>query len=224
VNDLRDYQDWHQRYDDPGSGLSWRLERVRHHIADALDRGGGQGPMSALSVCSGDGRDLLGVLAQRSDAERVSAVLMELHPGLAQQARDAVRAAGLNRVEVRTVDASTTDAYDGAAPADVVLLVGIFGNVADDDVWRLIDFAPRLCRPGATLIWSRGRHFTRDLPGVTPGDLNDEVRAKFVSAGFTEARYETHNSGSLPAIGVVRYEGPPAELPLESRPLFTFLR
>jgi hypothetical protein len=149
---------------------------------------------------------------------------MELHPKLAQQARDDAAAAGLTQVEVLTVDASTTDAYQGAAPADVVLLVGIFGNVADDDVWRLIDFAPRLCRPGATLIWSRGRRFTRDLPGVTPGDLNDKVRARFADSGFVEASYETHDSSGLPALGVVRDKGSPVELPLEAAPLFTFLR
>jgi hypothetical protein len=222
VSDLRDYQDWHQRYDDPRSGLSWRLERVRHHIGEALDRR--PGPTRVLSVCSGDGRDLLGVLANRKDASRISAVLMELHPALAQQARDTAAAAGLSQVDVRTLDASTTEAYEGAAPADVVLLVGIFGNVADDDVWRLIDFAPRLCNPGAVLVWSRGRHFTRELPGVTLGDLNDEVRARFAVAGFTETDYETHESSSLPALGVVRYEGPPADLPLEPSPLFTFLR
>ena len=223
MGDLRDHQDWHQRYDDPVSGLSWRLERVRHHVEEALDRH--PGPTRLLSVCSGDGRDLLGVLAGRDDADRVSAVLLELHPGLAQRARDAATAAGLSRIDVRTVDASTVEAYEGAAPADVVLLVGIFGNVADDDVRRLVDFAPRLCRPGATLVWSRGRRFARDLPGVTRGDLNDEIRARFAGTGFTEIGYETRDTGSLPALGVVRYEGRPVvDLPVGPTPLFTFLR
>lgn len=222
MSETRDYQDWHRRYDDPGSGLSWRLERVRHHIGQALDQH--PGPTRVLSVCAGDGRDLLGVLAERGDAYRVSAVLMELQPDLAQQARDAAAAAGLLQVEVRTVDAGNAEAYRGAAPADLVLLVGIFGNIADIDVWRLIGFAPQLCRPGATLIWSRGRKFTRDLPGVTAGDLNDEVRAKFAAAGFSEAAYEPHDSTSLPALGVVRYDGPPAELEPDQPPLFTFLR
>jgi hypothetical protein len=222
VSETRNYQDWHRRYDDAGSGLSWRLRRVRHHIGEALDRH--QGEVRVLSVCAGDGRDLLGVLAERSDAHRVPAVLMELHPGLAQQARSGAEAAGLTRVEVRTVDASVTDAYLDVAPADVVLLVGIFGNVADNDVWRLVEFAPQLCRPGATLLWSRGRTFSRDLPGVTAGDLNDEVRARFAAAGFSETAYEMHDSDGQPALGVVRYDGPAAELRRGQVPLFTFLR
>lgn len=221
VKDTRDYQDWHRRYDDPGSSMSWRLERVRHHIREALDQYPGE--TRVLSVCAGDGRDLLGVLAGRADSDRVSSVLLELHPGLAQRARDSAATAGLTGVEVRTVDASTLDSYVGAAPADIILLVGIFGNVSDEDDWRLVAFAPQLCQPGATLIWSRGRRFSRELPGVTSGDLNGEVRAMFEAAGFTELAYETHEAGGLPALGVVQYNDPTPELAAE-QPLFTFLR
>ncbi len=225
MSGTRDYQDWHRRYDDPGSSLSWRLQRVRRHIDDALD--GHPGETRVLSLCSGDGRDLLGLLAKRKDADQVSAVLLELHPELAQQARDSAATAGLTQVQVRTVDASSIDAYRGAAPADIIVMVGIFGifgNIADADVWRLIAFAPQLCRPGATLVWSRGRKFSRELPGVNSDDLNDEVRARFATAGFSEVAYETHEGRGRPALGVVRYAGPPVEFRPGQPPLFTFLR
>lgn len=166
---------------------------------------------------------MLGVLADRVDTDRVSAVLLELHPGLAQRARDTAASAGLARVEVRTVDAGVSDSYLGAVPADVVLMVGVFGNVTDGDLWRLIGLAPQLCRPGAMLVWSRGRRFSRSLTGVTSGDLNDEVRAKFVAAGFSEVSYEEHDADGQPALGVVRYDGPTVELGA-GQPLFTFVR
>lgn len=189
---------------------------------DALD--GHPGETRVLSLCSGDGRDLLGLLAKRKDADQVSAVLLELHPELAQQAGDSAANAGLTQVQVRTVDASSIDAYRGAAPADIIVMVGIFGNIADADVWRLIAFAPQLCRPGATLVWSRGRKFSRELPGVNSDDLNDEVRARFATAGFSEVAYETHEGRGRPALGVVRYAGPPVEFRPGQPPLFTFLR
>lgn len=176
--------------------MSWRLQRVRQHLGDALD--GHAGATRVLSVCAGDGRDLLGVLAERRDAGRVSAVLLELHPDLAQQRRDSAAAAGLERVQVRTVDASSIDAYLDGPLVEVLLMGGIFGNVADNDVWRLISFAPQLCRPGATLVWSRGRRLSHDLPGVTTGDLNDEVRARFAAAGFSEVAYETPTAAAFP--------------------------
>ena len=149
---------------------------------------------------------------QGGDADRVSAVLLELHPGLAQQARDAAAAAGLSQVDVRAVDASSAEAYAGAVPADIVVMVGIFGNIADAEVWRLINFAPKLCQPRATLVWSRGRKFSRDPPGVTAGDINDQGRARFVAAGVEEVAYETHEGGGRPALGLLRYVGPAVDL------------
>jgi len=96
----------------------------------------------------------------------------------------------------------------------VVLLVGIFGNISDPDLARTVATAPALCRPGATLLWTRAR---RDA------DRNDVVRARFAAAGFTELAYATLDTGGRPAVGVVRYDGPPVPLPAGER-LFTFLR
>ena len=209
----RDYDDWHRHYDDPGSSLSWRLRRVQAALHAALDRC--PGPCRILSACAGDGRDVIGVLRERSDADRVSAVLVELHPGLAQRARDTAAAADLTGFEVRTADAGRSDAYAGAVPASVVLLVGIFGNITDEDLWRLLAFAPQLCAPGATLLWSRG------LDG---SDRNDQVRDRLADAGFTELDYATSGDGDdVSSLGVVRYDGPPVAL-RPGQPLFSFVR
>jgi hypothetical protein len=212
VPSLRDYDDWHRHYDDPDSGLTWRLRRVQAHLRDALDRVAG--PCRILSACAGDGRDVIEVLRDRPDAERVSAVLVELHPAIARRARDTAAAAGLTGVEVRTTDAGRSDAYTGAVPAQLVLLVGIFGNSSDDDLWRLLAFAPQLCAPGATLLWSRG------LDG---SDRNEQVRARLAEAGFTELDYATSGGEEAAALGIVRYDGPPVELQ-PGQSLFSFRR
>ena len=71
MDEGRDYLKWHERYDDPESDLAWRLSVVRGFLRDALDRH--PGPVRVLSVCAGDGRDILGVLSERDDADRVEA-------------------------------------------------------------------------------------------------------------------------------------------------------
>jgi len=207
---MRDYERWHARYDDPGSDLSWRLGVVRGHLRDALD--GRPGPVRALSLCAGDGRDLLGVLAERDDAARVRAVLVEVHPAIAARARVAAEGVAAD-VEVRVADAGHTDAWADAVPAELVLLVGIMGNIADAELARTIAAAPALCAPGATLVWTRGRW---------AGDRNDLVRARFAAAGFAELAYDVLDEDSLPAVGAVRYDGPP--VPLAPGRLFTFRR
>jgi hypothetical protein len=211
---MRDYLAWHEHYDDPASALSWRLGRVQAYLSDALDQRPGR--VRVLSSCAGDGRDVLGVLAHRADAERVSATLLEIDPQLAARARDAARAAGLSGVQVRSVDAGTTDAYVGAVPADVVVMVGIFGNISDEDIRRTVLACPQLCAERATVIWSRG---------IDAGDRNDAIRAWFAEAGGRELDYAFYDEGdgSGPALGAVRYDGAPQRL-VPGAKLFTFLR
>lgn len=217
--DLRNYERWHDAYDDPGSELSWRLARVRHHLAAAFDAL--PGDRRVVSACAGDGRDVIGTLASRPDAERVSVTLLEILPVLAARARDAAAAAGL-RVEVRESDAGSTDSYAGAVPADVVLLVGVFGNVSEADLRTTIASAPQLCAPGAWLLWTRGRGLGRS--SGAPHVANAEVRTWFAEAGFTELAYEEHpDPAARPSVGVVRLDGPARPLEPGQR-LFTFVR
>lgn len=211
MSGLRDYEEWHKAYDDPDSGLSWRLSTVQLAIEKALDVH--PGPMRVLSSCSGDGRDLLGILQGRADADRVVATLIELHPAIAKRARESAKAT-ISDVDVRSADAGLADSYQDAVPADLVILVGIFGNISDADIGRLIATAPQFCNHGATVIWTRGR---------TPEDRNDFVRAAFCDAGFSEIDYLWSDLAHRPAVGVVRYDGEPQPL-VPGRHLFNFLR
>lgn len=210
--ELRDYVEWHKQYDDPGSDLSWRLRTVQAYLHEALDRH--HGAVQVLDLCAGDGRDLLEVLAARGDAGRVRATLVELHPEIAEQARSRAAAARLHGVEVRRVDAGLSDNLVGAVPAQIVMMVGIFGNISDADLEQTIRAAPQLCAAGASLLWSRGRDRT---------DRNDLVRAWFREAGFTEIHYDLRDTGSRPALGVVRLDGVAEALGTGKR-LFTFNR
>ena len=208
----RDYQAWHDGYDDPESGLPWRLQKVQSYITEQLDNRPGH--LRVLSACAGDGRDILGVLAARADADRVDVTLVELHPSLAAAARATAAAAGLGNVQVRTADAGNTSAYIGAVPADLVLMVGIFGNISDVDLERTVRAMPQLCAPGATLVWSRAPR---------GDDRNDAVRAWFAESDFVEIDYAVADVPDPPALGVARFDGPPAML-VPDRHLFTFVR
>ena len=59
---MKDWAAWHGRYDDPALSLSRRLGAVQARIRDALDQAG-PGRIRLVSLCAGDGRDVLGVLA-----------------------------------------------------------------------------------------------------------------------------------------------------------------
>jgi hypothetical protein len=208
-----DWVDWHAPYADPGSPLSRRVEIVRDAIARVLDETAPR-PLHVTSVCAGDGRDLLGVLSKRPDAGRVSATLIELDPHLAGQARSAAEMAGLSAIEVRTADAGDPTSYAGVVPADLVLVVGVFGNVPDDDVRGTIERVPAVCAAGATVIWTRHRN---------PPDLTPSVRGWFAGAGFEEIAFEAPQDARF-TVGVHRWAGAAGNGDLGDRRLFTFFR
>ncbi len=105
----RDWGEWYDEYDDPASSLSRRLADVRRLLAADLDAraAAGQRSVRLLSLCAGDGRDTIPVLAARPDLD-VDACLVELDPVLADAARAAATAAGVE-VDVRTADAGAFD-------------------------------------------------------------------------------------------------------------------
>jgi hypothetical protein len=195
----RNWVDWHAEYDEPGSALQRRLSLVQQRIGHALDERPA-GPVSVISMCAGQGRDLLGVLADHPRRADVVATLVELNPRNVELARQA--ATGLN-VTVIAGDAGRSTAYQDAVPADIALVCGVFGNIPDDDIRQTVGWLPRLCRQGATVIWTRHRR---------PPDRTPAIRAWFASAGFAEVAFDTADTLSV-GVGTHRFTGQP--LPFE---------
>ena len=211
LTSTRDWWEWHRSYDDPDSALAHRLGIVRHQIRDAVSAAPA-GPIRAVSVCAGQGRDLIGALAGHPRRLDVEARLVELDARNVAAARAAIDAADLPGVTVVEHDAARTDAYLGAVPADLVLVCGGFGNVSDDDIEHTVQTLPQLCAARATVIWTRHRR---------PPDLTIAIRAWFAAAGFAEGAFETVPDGSV-SVGVHRFEGTPVPLQVGER-LFTFV-
>lgn len=213
---VRDWVEWHLAYEDPSSGLSARLRSVRRHLARAIDETPTGPPVRLVSLCAGQGHDVIGVLADHPRRDEVTALLVEADSRNAALARSRAAAAGLTRLEVREGDASRPAEFADALPADVLLLCGIFGNVSDEDIERIAKAAPALCSAGATVIWTRHRR----SPDLTP-----RIRGWFTDAGFDNVAFddlEVAASGGLGVgVGQLRRE-PPADAGLPASPLFTF--
>jgi len=200
---------WHEGYR-PGTPLARRLIVVQGMIRTALDESP-PGPIRLISLCAGDGRDILGVLADHPRAGDVRGVLVEADPELAQRAR--AHAAEISTtIEVATGDASLTSSVAGAVPAGIVLACGIFGNITDDDIHNTVDHLPELCAPNATVVWTRGTF----APDLTP-----TIRAWFIDAGFAEIEFVAVPNTTV-GVGAHRLISEPRPFDPGVR-LFTFL-
>lgn len=204
----RDWFAWHDAYDDPARSLPGRLVAVQARINQAL-LGLPPGPIKVLSMCAGQGRDLLGVLAGHPRRDDVSAVLVELDARNVEAARATVRLDGLSGVEVVEGDAGTSDAYAGAVPAGLLLVCGVFGNVTEPDIEATIAALPSLAAPGAHVLWTRHRL----EPDRTPW-----IRERFVSGGFEEVAFDSDGAFGV-GHAVLVAEPQPFEA---GRHLFTF--
>ncbi len=210
---LRDYRSWHEQYDDPTSPLAERLRIVQHRLGELLSAAPA-GPIRLISMCAGQGRDVIGVLPGHERRSDVRGVLVELDPANVSLAREAATDAGLTSLEVIEGDASKSDIYESFVPADVVLACGIFGNVSGADVENTVRTLSMLCNRGAAVIWTRHRR---------EPDLNREIRRWLVESGFEELSFDAPDNASLSGIGTMRLGAAPAPWRRGHR-FFTFVR
>ena len=227
---------WHEAYEDTSSGLSRRLRGVQSMLGAALDGRPPAAPVPApapddptsaldtnpehiriVSLCAGQGRDVIDVVATHPRGPEVSALLVELDPALAAFARARAAAAGAGvaeRIRIVEGDASLARTYADAdaIPADIVLVCGVFGNMSPADITRTIQAMRGFCVPGGQVVWTRHRR---------PPDLTPAIRADFAATGFTELGFEAPE-GTVMAIG--RHRLDEATIPFDpDQVLFEFV-
>lgn len=176
-----DWKAWHDRYDVAGSWMTRRLRAVQEQVRAGLSDAPA-GALKVISLCAGEGRDLLDVLAEHPRRDDVRARLVELDPRNSAAAREKAGRAGLQQVEVVTGDASLIDHYEDMAPADLVLACGIFGNIADADIERTIAACDQLCKTGGTVIWTRHRRTPDRVPQICEWFESRDFELRWLSA------------------------------------------
>jgi len=208
-----DWHGWHDRYNDPDTGLARRLAIVQDRVRAALSEAP-PGPLRVISLCAGQGADLIVPLAAHPRRGDVTALLVELDPRNAAAARRLAAAAGLENVQVVIGDAALTSVYADLVPADLVLVCGVFGNLTDADIEATAGYCRQLCATGGLVIWTRGRW---------EPDLSSRVCDWFEERGFQRVWLsDISDPGFKHRVGVHRFTGSP--LPLDpDAVMFTFI-
>ena len=209
ASDTTDWVAWHGSYGHAGS-LARRLAVVRARIGETLDAAS-DGPIRILSLCAGDGRDVLAELAARPQL-RAWTTLVELDDQLAAAARQA--SGELAGAEVRTGDAGNMATFADVLPVDLLLLCGIFGNISTEDIQATVAAVPLMLAAGGTVIWTRG-WFAHD-------DLRPMIRRWFTETGLTEVSFD--GDPERFGVGVARSAAIHPKVRPSSMRLFSFIR
>ena len=209
---VRDYVKWHDKYADPKSAMSSRLRMIQAILTEVLATN--PQPLRLLSLCAGDARDILGVLGQRpQDVKRVTGRMIEIEPDLVAAARGRIALIG-SPLEIIEGDASDPQNLVGQIPAEIVLLIGVLGNISDEDDDYMAKIMASFCAPGAVLLWTRAHHETETLA---------RIQGTLALSGFTDQRFWPVPNGTF-GLGVARWPDQPAPpLPMD-RKLFTFIK
>ncbi len=194
--DLSDWNKWHAYYDDPNSDLHFRLRLVQNQVVAAVDERALR-PVSIVSICGGQGRELIGALEHHPRRSEISARLVELDPNNASFARQWAQQVAMTGVEVRNEDASLSDAYEECEPADIVILSGVFGHIGTEDLRRTISFLGEICNTDARVVWTSYE--------VRP-ERTDMIKDMFAASEFEEMSFEVTPNGTFGVI-VERYRG-----------------
>lgn len=205
-----DWNDWHKRYD-TAPGLAMRLRIVCEQIAIALDECPA-GPVKMISLCAGDGRDVIGAICDHPRRHDVNAWLLDTDAESLARGSAAAAAAGLeHQLRFFHADASMALSYEGLVPADIILLSGFLGHIRPGDAPVLINSLPMLCRNGGYVIWNK------HLVANDGSSQVQTIRNLLESAGCADLHFETTDSKGY-AVGRARFNG--QEMALESSKIF----
>lgn len=243
-----DWVRWHERYDDAASSLARRLTVVQGHLRLALAEAPGDGELRLASMCAGEGRDVLPVLAERGASRPVSEPATghrPVHPGtghdLAPRHERATSSLG-RPVTAVLVELDPTLASRARAMVTNLGLTGV--NVVDGDAGVTDPYLPvapahviLACGVFGNVTFDDVRRTVTTLPGLlAPGGIviwtrgrgddpdHDpalDVRDCFTGNGFTELAYTAPDDDNY-RVGTHRLGTPPPGPPRPGVRMFAF--
>lgn len=157
-----------------------RLGAVEQHLTEALDLAP-KGEITIISLCAGDGRDVIDAVGVHPRRRDVAAWLVEADAKLVAAGIALARGTGLQKaVRFLQADATSYATYRDISCADVVMLCGVWGHVPPQERAAVVRACSMLCQKGGHVVWTRG---------VRLGSGRfDEIRAEFSGREWSEVR------------------------------------
>lgn len=120
--------DWFTWHDGYGGPLGTRLRAVQAQLDFALAEASSSS-IRIISVCAGQGHDVVGSLERFERRDSVEALLVELDERNVRAARQRIVEAGPSDIAVEAADAGVTDVYRPITPAHIIMVCGVFGSL-----------------------------------------------------------------------------------------------
>lgn len=191
-----------------------RLAGVQSQVAAFLDAAP-LGPLRILNMCAGDGRDVIDAVSDHPRRGDVSAWFVELDRTSVDMGRDRAAQKGLGEAfHFINADATAYETYRGIGAVDLVLACGVWGHVPTPQKPSLVRAMAAFCKPGGSVIWTRG--ISRGMDKV------HELEALFDEETWRKQQL-MFTPNKAWAVATYRYDGPVITIPSEGQ-IFNFHR
>ncbi|NNN20704.1 MAG: SAM-dependent methyltransferase [Acidimicrobiales bacterium] len=174
------WESWHDSYSVKNSDLSYRLEVVKQRLQELIERF--EVPVRILSLCAGQGHDVIQTLKENPNLNISKALLVELDPKNVSVGESEIKRSGLGTVNYLEGDAANVSLYSDFVPVEILLLCGIFGNISLDDIKNTLERSSSFLAPGGFVVWTRHRK----EPDATPA-----IRNWCAEFGYREIAFDT---------------------------------
>ena len=173
-----DWYEWHKVYDKPDLALRMRLHALERLISYSL-RSAGAGAR-LISICAGQAQELMNVF-QHEALRDTEVHLIETDVRNLRVAQQLCKDLKLKHTFTHGFDAGLFNYYKSIAPADCIVLSGVFSNITTRDTRATISALRYLCKTNSSVVWTRH---------CQPVQLLPRIEAWFTQAGFALSETE----------------------------------
>jgi hypothetical protein len=185
-----------------------RLAAVQMHLGECIDLAPA-GLVRIVSLCAGDGRDVIGTMVGHRRRGDVRACLVELNEHSVGQGIESAKAAGVDgQIKFIAGDATDFASYQGYLPCDIMLVCGVWGHVPPLERERLVASLAKFGKQGSAVVWTRG--VSRGMSRL------DDIQEHFVKPIWERVRL-TFTQDEEWAVVTHRYCGSPQRTPPSGR-------
>lgn len=148
------WTEWHENaYNNTNSLAYQRTEIVKNLINKYLYEINKN--VVIVSIGAGQGRDILSVLKERKDNNRIFTYLIDTDMECLDYAKNYAEKNNIINVNVVNIDGSLTENYKDIPKADLIIFCGMMNQKNTEEVKSLANNMKFLCNEDAQIIWSR---------------------------------------------------------------------
>ena len=171
-------ENWHLNHNDMNSTPYKRNKDEQNLIKTCLNSI--KNNVNIISICSGQARDILPILAGKKDNNKINTYLIDTDLECLEYADNYAKENKIPNVHLINKNAGLRETYNDIPQADIIIICGVFGHLSLLDIKSTISFIKHLLNENGFVIWSRHKF---------DNDISEDIKNIFKELNFNELAF-----------------------------------